>query len=165
MRKIDIQDLIQLLGMVGIIGSLIFVGLEMRQSQIVSIAGQTQARNQAIMDFQLDIACPEGFEPTSIDANNCKLAENPYDAVDGADLVVTDVWASMGMEAEYEERLKKFMPYQVNEAMMAKVAEARAQRRQRGVPLRAQLRRGQAAQLLQMLLRLRRARQSAAAAP
>ena len=44
MRKIDIQDLIQLLGMVGIIGSLIFVGLEMRQSQMIAQAGQQQDR-------------------------------------------------------------------------------------------------------------------------
>ena len=44
MRKIDIQDLIQVLGMVGIIGSLIFVGLEMRPSQRIALAGQEQAR-------------------------------------------------------------------------------------------------------------------------
>ena len=45
MRKIDIQDLIQLLGMVGIIGSLIFVGLEMRQSQRIAMAGQQMELN------------------------------------------------------------------------------------------------------------------------
>ena len=44
MRKIDIQDLIQLLVMVGIIGLLIFVGLEMRQSQMIAQAGQNQER-------------------------------------------------------------------------------------------------------------------------
>ena len=44
MRKIDIQDLIQLLGMVGIIGSLIFVGLEMRQSQRIALADTEQQR-------------------------------------------------------------------------------------------------------------------------
>ena len=44
MRKIDIQDLIQLLGMVGIIGSLIFFGLEMRQSQRIAMAGQQMER-------------------------------------------------------------------------------------------------------------------------
>ena len=44
MRKIDIQGLIQLLGMVGIIGSLIFVGLEMRQTQRIAIAAQIQER-------------------------------------------------------------------------------------------------------------------------
>ena len=45
MRKIDIQDLIELLGIVGIIGSLIFVGLEMRQSQRIEIAGQQLGRS------------------------------------------------------------------------------------------------------------------------
>ena len=44
MRKIAIEDLIQLLGMVGIIGSLICVGLEMRQSQTIAIAGRGQER-------------------------------------------------------------------------------------------------------------------------
>ena len=50
MRKIDIQDLIQLLGMVGIIGSLIFVGLEMRQSQRIALAGQQALRTQFWLD-------------------------------------------------------------------------------------------------------------------
>ena len=44
MRKVPIENLIQLLGMVGIIGSLIFVGLEMRQSQRIALAAQNQAR-------------------------------------------------------------------------------------------------------------------------
>ena len=44
MKKVDINVLIQLLGMVGIIGSLIFVGLEMRQSQRIALAAQNQAR-------------------------------------------------------------------------------------------------------------------------
>ena len=63
MRKVEIQDLIQLLGMVGIIGSLIFVGLEMRQSQMIAQAGQNQERmgaatdmvntlNEVVADFQ-----------------------------------------------------------------------------------------------------------------
>ena len=63
MRKIEMHDLIQLLGMVGIIGSLIFVGLEMRQSQMIAQAGQNQERmgaagdmvntlNEVVADFQ-----------------------------------------------------------------------------------------------------------------
>ena len=51
MRKIDVQGLIQLLGMVGIIGSLIFVGLEMRQSQSIALAGQEQARTHIWTDL------------------------------------------------------------------------------------------------------------------
>ena len=50
MRKLYIQDLIQLLGMVGIIGSLIFVGLEMRQSQRIALAGQQALRTQFFLD-------------------------------------------------------------------------------------------------------------------
>ena len=44
MKKIAIEDLMQLLGMVGIIGSLIFVGLEMRQSKRIAMAGQQMER-------------------------------------------------------------------------------------------------------------------------
>ena len=51
MRNIDIRGLIQLLGMVGIIGSFIFVGLEMRQPQRIAIAAQLQARSDAGMAF------------------------------------------------------------------------------------------------------------------
>ena len=50
MRKIDIQDLIQLSGIVGIIGSLIFVGLEMRQSQKFDEAVQQQTRSDSAMN-------------------------------------------------------------------------------------------------------------------
>ena len=51
MKKIDTNALIQLLGMVGIIISLIFVGLEMRQSQTIAIGGQVQARNGESSSF------------------------------------------------------------------------------------------------------------------
>ena len=50
MRKIPIEDLIQLLGMVGIIGSLIFVGLEMRQSQRIAMAGQQMERTALLIE-------------------------------------------------------------------------------------------------------------------
>ena len=51
MKRIDIQDLIQLLGKVGVIGSLIFVGLEMKQSQMIAQAGQNQERMSAATDM------------------------------------------------------------------------------------------------------------------
>ena len=51
MKKVDINALIQLLGMVGIIGSLIFVGLEMRQSQRIALAAQQQSRTQVWTDL------------------------------------------------------------------------------------------------------------------
>ncbi|MCH2578821.1 MAG: hypothetical protein MK003_10765 [Pseudomonadales bacterium] len=51
MRKTDINDLIQLLGMLGIIGSLIFVGIEMRRSQRIAQAGQQQDRTASFLAF------------------------------------------------------------------------------------------------------------------
>ena len=50
MKKIAIVDLIQLLGMVGIIGSLIFVDLEMRQSQRIAMAGQKMERTALLIE-------------------------------------------------------------------------------------------------------------------
>tara|TARA_B100001057_G_scaffold68937_1_gene62717 strand:+ start:5548 stop:6015 length:468 start_codon:yes stop_codon:yes gene_type:complete len=86
MRKIDVQDLIQLLGMVGIIGSLIFVGLEMRQSQMIAQAGQQQDRtaiffgligsnNEAGVDWQstvyeADVSKSEAYTSTEIVRRN-----------------------------------------------------------------------------------------------
>ena len=59
MRKIPIESLIQLLGMVGIIGSLIFVGLEMRQSQRIALAGQQALRTQFFLDGVDALAEPQ----------------------------------------------------------------------------------------------------------
>ena len=51
MKKPDINTMMQLLGLIGVAASLIFVGLELRQSQQIAIAGQVQARNQAFLDL------------------------------------------------------------------------------------------------------------------
>ena len=50
MKREVVQDLIQFLGMIGIIGSLIFVGLQMQQTQRIAIAGQVQARAEMAVD-------------------------------------------------------------------------------------------------------------------
>ena len=74
-------------------------------------------------DFQLNIASPEGFEPSTelVNAhkNRIQLSRDPKAAVLGADLVVTDVWASMGQEEEQNKRLKSFAGFQVNAQLMA----------------------------------------------
>ncbi len=69
MRKIDIHDLIQLLGMVGIIGSLIFVGLEMKQSQNFAEAAQQQARSDSAMN-QFAVLTEAGHDAQSILTND-----------------------------------------------------------------------------------------------
>ncbi|MCC6160427.1 MAG: ornithine carbamoyltransferase [Deltaproteobacteria bacterium] len=80
--------------------------------------------------FRLRLACPEGYEPNSqiyqrvkgSNADRILLTRDPVEAVVGADVVTTDVWASMGQEKETNERRKKFAGYQVNTALMAKAA-------------------------------------------
>ncbi len=72
--------------------------------------------------FNLRIACPEGFEPDqevlASASNFVQVCENAATAVDGVDLVVTDVWSSMGHEAEQAQRNAKFKDYQVNEQLL-----------------------------------------------
>ncbi|MDD6762579.1 MAG: ornithine carbamoyltransferase [Clostridiales bacterium] len=51
------------------------------------------------------------------------LTADPVEAIRNADVVYTDTWVSMGMEAEKEERLKVFMPYQVNKELFEKAAD------------------------------------------
>lgn len=73
-------------------------------------------------DFELRIACPAGFEPPAdlVAANRDRvtLLRDPRAAVQGAHLVATDVWASMGQEQEQAERVKVFTDYQVTPDLM-----------------------------------------------
>jgi len=76
-----------------------------------------------IFGFSLRIAAPDGYRP---DAGQLKQARgravltSPAQAVEGADVVTTDVWTSMGQEAESARRRAAFAGYCVNEAMMAR---------------------------------------------
>lgn len=73
-------------------------------------------------DFQLRVACPEGYEPDQrfLDqaGDRVTLTRDPREAAAGAHLINTDVWASMGQEDEAESRLKRFAPYQVTPATL-----------------------------------------------
>lgn len=74
-------------------------------------------------DFELSIACPEGYQPPAElverESDRVTLTPDPKLATQGADLVVTDVWTSMGDEDENAKRLNDFAGYQVNAAVMA----------------------------------------------
>ena len=74
-------------------------------------------------DFRLNIACPEGYDPEAeiLEAagDRANIIRDPLEAASGADLVVTDVWASMGQEEEQALREKAFSKYQVNDELMA----------------------------------------------
>jgi len=85
----------------------------------------------AKVGMNISVATPKGYE---CDEKSVKLAKeaatqtgaiiincyDPIEAVKNADVVYTDTWVSMGMESEKEERLKVFMPYQVNKELMQK---------------------------------------------
>ena len=76
-----------------------------------------------IFNFQFIVSCPKEFVPNSkifeSSKRNTSIEHDPYKAVDGADLIVTDVWASMGKEDEQKDRKEKFMKYQVNSEIMS----------------------------------------------
>lgn len=74
-----------------------------------------------LFDFKLNIACPAGYlpKPELVERNdNVELFETPAEAVKDCALVVTDVWASMGQEAQQTTRQEAFKDYQVNHALM-----------------------------------------------
>ena len=72
------------------------------------------------LDFNLRIACPPEFQPnaSSDGDGTVTITDDPAAAVANADLVVTDVWTSMGQEQERAERLGKFKRYQVDSRLM-----------------------------------------------
>jgi ornithine carbamoyltransferase len=83
----------------------------------------------AIIGMSMDVACPEGFEPNSdvlrwaeeqaTGTSEVRIVREPEEAVDGADVVYTDTFVSMGAEAEREERLRVFLPkYQVTSELL-----------------------------------------------
>jgi ornithine carbamoyltransferase len=85
----------------------------------------------AVLPLNLVVACPERYEP---DENilraalrdtdgHIEMISDPAEAVRGADVIYTDVWASMGQEGEHGLRKKFFEPYQVNEKLLANAKE------------------------------------------
>ena len=77
------------------------------------------------MGMEVSVACPKGYEPDAEimawAAENGKFTctENVLEAAKNADVLYTDVWASMGQEGEAEERKKIFAGYQINKDVMA----------------------------------------------
>lgn len=88
----------------------------------------------ALVGIDFVAACPEGYYPDSgivekakeiAEANGClsEIVEDHEQAVEGADVIYTDVWVSMGQEREKEERERVFTPYQVNSELVGKAKE------------------------------------------
>ncbi|MEA3241169.1 MAG: ornithine carbamoyltransferase [Pseudomonadota bacterium] len=80
--------------------------------------------------FDLQLACPDGYHPDAKilararkgAAGKINVVDEPLLAVEGAQVVNTDVWASMGQEEEAEARRRVFAPYQVNDQLLAVAA-------------------------------------------
>jgi len=81
----------------------------------------------ARLGFSLNLACPPGYEPNRelLDwavgqaRAKIKLVIDPREAASGADVLYTDVWASMGQEREAGERMEAFRNYQINSQLLA----------------------------------------------
>lgn len=84
----------------------------------------------AILGMDMSVACPEGYEPNEeilkkaeklANENNAKITitSDIKEAVSNSDAIYTDVWVSMGDEAEEAKRQKDLRPYQVNEELMS----------------------------------------------
>lgn len=83
------------------------------------------------LGMDMAVASPKGYEPrpdvvrkamefASRSGSKITITNDPVEAVRDADIIYTDVWTSMGQEAEAEERAKVFPPYQVNSALVAR---------------------------------------------
>lgn len=75
------------------------------------------------LDFQLNVACPETYSPNTDIVKKAKdkvvITHDASAAAESADLIVTDVWASMGQEKEQNERKKVFQTFQVNNRLLS----------------------------------------------
>ena len=83
---------------------------------------QTYMQAAGIFDFELSIATPKGYEPSEMFIENYKKNINFYSdplmACENADIIVTDVWTSMGQESEKKQRELAFTGFQVDQNMM-----------------------------------------------
>lgn len=74
-----------------------------------------------LMQFDVVAACPQGYQPSDADVargrGRARVVGTAREAVEGADILVTDTWISMG-QAHAETKLKAMMPFQVDEALM-----------------------------------------------
>lgn len=84
--------------------------------------------------MDISVATPPGYEPEEKirkdaedlareNGSSVSVSNDPEKAIEGADAVYTDVFISMGQEAEAQERLRVFPPYQINEKLVSKASE------------------------------------------
>ncbi len=82
-----------------------------------------------VLGFELSLACPEGYDPDAAliararTRSKVSVVRDPAEAANGADVVTTDVWASMGQEEEQAVRERAFRGFCVDSALMARAAK------------------------------------------
>ncbi len=83
--------------------------------------------NSLQFDFNLRIACPKGYEPdpqlVAWAGQRVSVTDDPQQAVQGAHLISTDVWASMGQEDQAQARMAEFRPFQVSKELLDLAAD------------------------------------------
>ena len=76
-----------------------------------------------LLPFKFTLACPAGYEPDAAvmaaSTGNVVITHDPVEAAQGADVLYTDVWTSMGQEAEYARRVAVFSEFQINKELLA----------------------------------------------
>lgn len=86
------------------------------------------AESVLMLGGKMAFACPHGYQPDGAESarlsalGSVKVTDDPVEGVDGADVVHTDTWVSMGQEAEAAERVKTFGSYCVDEKLMSRAA-------------------------------------------
>ena len=85
----------------------------------------------AVIDLNLTLACPSGYEPAkdilkkaqAFDCGDITITNDPLEAVENADVIYTDVWASMGQEREQTIRKEIFSPFQVDSNLVKRASD------------------------------------------
>jgi len=110
-----------------------FDGLEGRRVVFVGDGNnvfRSWANAARLVPFHLTLCCPQGYTPPAAFMEGIRAAcgdrvrveHDPVAAIEGAEIVYTDVWASMGQEDEAAARRTVFLPYQLNETLLAGAA-------------------------------------------
>lgn len=106
-------------------------GIDLRRMKAAFIGDGNNVANSWVeaahlLGFSLRVACPKGFEPNANvlreagagGKGEVRIVRDPADAAKGADVVVTDVWTSMGQEKERRRRLQAFRGYRVDAGLL-----------------------------------------------
>jgi ornithine carbamoyltransferase len=123
-----LSDLLHPCQVLGDLLTLQDAGLDVEKMKAAWIGDGNNVANSWItaaeaLGFQLTLACPEGYDPSIRSNSACvRVTRDPVEAVRDADVVSTDVWASMGQEDEIRQRQQVFKNYQVDFKLLSNAA-------------------------------------------